>query len=269
MKIAFVNFTYSKDVELVKQMIRGIDRLWRLYPEHEITLSIYDDSNNPAGNIFDTKVSGFYTATTFNRNGNLNGLEAIYGILDSYKDTKTRTGCDWVVKVDSDTYVSNLEWLLSSDHEKTSAVYSAFHNPVTPIGSCYAISAKFIDAIIETVHREDIVARIKKGTGPEDMCIMAAARSGGNWVHPHGEKATLCYIVGTPQEGAMPLPEELAREAAKTPEDRYNGFLKRTAVAFKKYFLEPEVDEYARINAIRTMREFADYAEDKPTPEKS
>lgn len=48
--------------------------------------------------------------TTFERSGNLNGVEAVSGIIDLLEEYGK--GMDWIMKVDSDVIIFSIDWLL-------------------------------------------------------------------------------------------------------------------------------------------------------------
>jgi hypothetical protein len=96
-------FSFADDgpclIESVAQF-RSIAPGWRVV--------IADDAKKPISDATLALVRpDRYMRTTFHRGSSLNGWEAVFGVLDTFREVAS----DGVLKVDSDTLVMNLDWL--------------------------------------------------------------------------------------------------------------------------------------------------------------
>ena len=156
-------FAYAGDALPVVECVRHLTwigvRAW-----------VFDDAENPLpgwvrGDIW--RMGAAYEATTFPRQGNLNGTACAIGILESMLST----GADVVAKIDADTLVVHPEMFAAG----TVGCCSTSTNWRDCFGACYSM------------RRETIVAAlaILRGlpddpTCPEDLTIWTAIRATGH-----------------------------------------------------------------------------------------
>ena len=112
MKIALMYFCYDKDEKMLNLSLKTIDRLRKIY---DIDVYVIDDLNHPMKEIPKNVI---YWSTSFNRNFNLNGKEALDGVISCYTKIFNQNNYDWVIKVDPDTVVNTLEDFEIVDPEK-------------------------------------------------------------------------------------------------------------------------------------------------------
>lgn len=158
MRIAVVFFTYGGDEDLLRLAVEGAKRL-QGREGCTVDIYVYDQADRP---LSEPPPGVEYTRTTFDRGGNLNGLEcvdamaAIYAALGWYYD--------WIIKADSDAIIRDLDWVLAFDPTATSMVGSSHKGQKHIHGSCYAVSADGAQAmqraLSEPKNREEI-ARIR------------------------------------------------------------------------------------------------------------
>ena len=157
MRIAICFFSYNKDTELLKQALRGVKRLREKNLEDTIDAYVFDDHNAPLEQALLPEWVN-YAQTTFNRCRNLNGLECVQGMLSVYADLASK-GYEWVIKVDSDTYINNLEWLRTLDHNRIAHTGSCHVHDYSS-GACYALSSSGIAALQEKLTDPIIQKRV-------------------------------------------------------------------------------------------------------------
>lgn len=105
MNVAFVYFTFSKDTDLLLQSIRGLRLLSK---KHSVDIHIVNDALSPITTIPD---GCFYHETSEDRGQNMIGNKWVvteYNILNEIQKSKDY---DWVVKIDSDTWVNSIDFL--------------------------------------------------------------------------------------------------------------------------------------------------------------
>lgn len=175
MKLALCYFTYSKDKPLLELSLRSIARLKRLRPDVETTIYVVDDGKSPIETLPDGV--DYYLKTSWDRKGNLNGVENFYGMLETYKEI-LKDGHDWVVKIDCDTYVNDWDWLDNVDGEKTASV-GMYINRYFQNGCLYALSAKGVEEIDKIASRESVMVRMSRGPACEDIMFSALSKMTG------------------------------------------------------------------------------------------
>lgn len=101
-------FTYNLDAKALTQSIKSFRRV---YPNGIV--GICDDSNNPViSEIIQTIAPDYYELRLWNSKGNLNGWEAIRGILEfQVKMHDLFPGHEGALKIDSDTLILDNSWL--------------------------------------------------------------------------------------------------------------------------------------------------------------
>lgn len=156
MKTAVVIFTYTKDAELAEVAAAAAIRAGAS------VLLVWDREIPPDAE--QRTPDAIHTASTFPRNGNLNGRECCLGILDIFNSVAE--GVDWVVKVDSDTLISaRLLERLESSRKDSEGFYVL--NTATPWwGCCYALRSATVRKLSEIAQSWNF-----QGACPEDHTI--------------------------------------------------------------------------------------------------
>lgn len=192
MKVLFCIFSYATDLPLLCRNIDSIDRLKTLYPEHEILTAVVNDSNLPIS-AEDMPSVDIVKTTSWKRGFNLTDLENIFGQLGMYSELSEETGADVVIKMDSDTMMSRLDWLdvFTGDNAPSmfgTCIYSTLNHIC---GYFYGMKPDVIAAMKQLANDESIAARIsatREGWILEDriytrLAQMAHARKLCNGVH--------------------------------------------------------------------------------------
>ena len=252
MRVTIVLPTYATDAALCAQAIRGVERLRRLCPDDRIRLVIADDAAAPLPET--PQGADERLTTTFPRNGNLNGIACIRGLLDTYAAAALEDD-DWVVKMDSDTYLCHLEWIRG---RKEGHVYN--HNGIANriFGSSYALTPATAKAARAIAERQDIEARITKWYGPEDLCISCLCRMTGNGWH-----MMPCHLGGVFAPGQAP--QTLGGNLVASSREEA---LCRPFVTFKEFWTRRAGVNAQRVaSALEALTAFAEFAEAQPIPE--
>ena len=112
MKLAFIYFTYTKEIDILNLSLEAFD-------DNDMSdVYILDDANNPLPYIPGKVIKDNYKRTSFKRNNNLNGIECLDGMIQEYNRIMSIKNYDWVVKVDSDTFINDFDLLKSIDATK-------------------------------------------------------------------------------------------------------------------------------------------------------
>ncbi len=162
MNAAFLTFTCSRDADLVPLWAHSIRRLLPDAPLIAAVDRADEDMQLPR------KVTRLIT--DFDRQGNLNGVEAIAGILASIKLVGQTTGLP-VVKMDSDTVLTGAGWL----EELAVRDYVGFEGGIalTATGICYGMTEAGADKILRSITPWPWQT---DGKFPEDQTIFSLAQ---------------------------------------------------------------------------------------------
>lgn len=151
MKIALVYFTYDKDEKLLAETITASK-----YFDDGNTYDIFviDDGNHPMKNI----PKGYeYKQTFWDRCENLTGVRGFIEIIKEYKAILDK-GYEWVVKVDPDTWVNNLNFIKEGDSEIYGEIGFkgdfAVHKSPVKLGITECFSKLGIDAILNFINHK-------------------------------------------------------------------------------------------------------------------
>lgn len=115
--------------------------------------------------------------TTFFRSGNLNGRESVVGQLETMKSISEDS--DWVLKVDSDTLVTRLNWLHNKTHPLIGVCILGVRNF---FGACYAIKSSTIDKFVEEAKVIDL-----KDLSAEDLIMFELGKKIGYFRYHYNE----------------------------------------------------------------------------------
>lgn len=165
MKVAFCIFSYDLDKELCRIAVASIDRLKTLYPEHEIQTAIINDGNAPIPTE-DMPPVEIVKTTTWARGLNLSSTENIFGQAAIYKELVEETGADVIVKMDSDTIASRLDWLKDLDGDNPVFMWGTQTAEFRSMfGHFYAIRKETALALYELLQDEAVAKRVSGITG--------------------------------------------------------------------------------------------------------
>lgn len=184
MNAAFLTFTCARDAALVPLWAQAVRRLCPSAP----LIAAVDRADECMP--LPRKVTRF--VTDFDRQGNLNGLAAIAGILGTIAAVGQGTGLP-VVKIDTDTVLAGCNWLA----ELGALDYIGFEggHPLTATGICYGMTAAGAQKIISSCSPWPWQS---SGKLPEDqtICSLALLHSRAR-LHPWaGGRHVLAFMPG-------------------------------------------------------------------------
>lgn len=116
-KIAVCYFSYHKDIDFLNESLKHLQKTIERHSEHEVRVYVFDDGRCDK-NIKKKELVGSPTliATHFNRNGNLNGFECIYGMFTEYAKISQRFEYDYLIKLDSDCVLNTFDYILAVEN---------------------------------------------------------------------------------------------------------------------------------------------------------
>lgn len=257
MKLALCYFTYSKDKQLLELSLRSVERLRRVRPDVETTVYLIDDGKSPIETLPDG--TDYYLKTFWDRKRNLNGVENFYGMLETYKEI-IKGGYDWVVKIDSDTYVNDWDWLDNIDGEKTVSV-GMYNHLWFPHGCIYALSAKGVAEIDKVASRDSVRVRMSRGTACEDVMFGALAMMTGMQMERMNIRGN---VLGGNRGGYQDFEWDGKPYIPKVENPDPALLFKHISVTFKQNsnrHTDAECDAY-REDAIARMKDYADWVDE-------
>lgn len=161
-------YCYKEDykcLELCVGQIRKVDPDCRIY--------LFDDGKAPLAKK-DIPKGGdvFYKKTYFQRNGNLNGLECVRGMLSCMQDIP---GKDPIIKVDADTLIMSISEIRKSLFERR-MLAGGFQCavPFAWSGVCYWVTRRFIREALDALVTREFPERPDQ-TYPEDVTMSMLA----------------------------------------------------------------------------------------------
>lgn len=242
MNIALVFFTYAADAPLLELAVQAAPRLRA--QGHEVTVYVFDEAEHPLATVPEGVQ---YTRTTFNRCGNLNGLECITGMASIFAELSTRH--TWIVKADCDTFVNHLHWLEGVD-PATVPMVGTVHVNKHASGACYAISAQAAPRMAAMLGTPIWQGRAER-CHCEDRFFWNAALHG------------IGGAQGRDGAGNPVAPTHLHHDWMASPQHSFAELATAAAVDFKRcrWNTHPSTWQNDRESAIARMREYVDFVQ--------
>lgn len=261
MNIAIVYFSFYKDKALLLQSLRAIPRLTK-DGRDTITTFVFDDASSPIGPEPFAGAEVRYSTTDFPRGGNLNGTTCVLGMAACFRNIFDALSPDWLIKVDSDVFINDLEFLRNLDPTTVggSGSFSELH---FAHGCLYAISAYGLDAIENQLAREDVVKRMNAyhGLVQEDRMFSLLMRMGG-------ARQFRLEATNNPLIHGRGCYQDFDWASVKRRENpSYDEMLKHCGVSFKLQTCSTRSEaerDANRADALVRLTAYADFAVEQP-----
>lgn len=261
MNIAIVYFSFSKDKALLLQSLRAIPRLTK-DGRDTITTFVFDDASSTIGPEPFAGTGVRYSTTDFPRCGNLNGTACVLGMYTCFRNIFDTLSPDWIIKVDSDVFINDLEFLRNLDPTTVggSGTFSELH---FAHGCLYAVSAYGLSAIESQLARDDIIKRMDASTylANEDRMFSLLMRMGG-------ARQFRLEATNNPLSHGRGCYQDFDWASVKRRENpSYDDMLKHCGVSFKTqtYSTRSEAERDAnRADALTRITAYADFAVEQP-----
>lgn len=142
----YVCFTCKRDEPLLHLHYQAIKRI-----DKEAVINYILDESEAETIALPAGSKGF--TTSFNRNGNLIGFDALKGILNTFKYISQLHGNQPIIKIDSDIILTDIEWLNIINDGEVSMTGISPASTFTCSGGCYALSFKCLCDIIDFIEQ--------------------------------------------------------------------------------------------------------------------
>lgn len=164
MATSYVFFSFAGDRDCLVQAIRSIRAF-----DPTGKIAVFDDGNDPMRNPPQVDL---YERSHWERNYNLNGRECIMGELLSFQKAARMCGAEWVVKMDSDTILTDPDRALHiMQNERLDLCGSTWPGSETAWGPFYMLRASIVPRMMETV------SAIAELSDEEDKGMTAVCRA--------------------------------------------------------------------------------------------
>ena len=142
----FCIFTYGEDAYMLWQCIRAIRKIGGT----RNNIFVFDDAANP---LPYPPPNVKYKQTYFDRKGNLNGKECTQGMLFSMLEAAKESKADVVIKVDSDTILNNLTWLLNNDFMNSHCGFKLKEDQHHISGQVYSLPSWCLFKMLQEIYK--------------------------------------------------------------------------------------------------------------------
>ena len=172
MNACFTYFTYSKDFDLLRCSIKSL-QFW--LPKCKIF--VVDDKDNPISKEQKSRLDNMnviYRQSQFIRNGNLNGVNCICGIIDELKKSAEESGANVSFKIDSDCFMFDYkiaDIIKTQKSPKVLLLKSLGSEFLSGYGMFYGIPTRSLDKIKESFLNSECAKTKSEYQLPEDVHI--------------------------------------------------------------------------------------------------
>lgn len=158
-RFSFVVFACRQDQPLLKYCANSIRNLMKTVGG---CLVIVDDTDNPLDASLGIPQHELMLKSGSRKN-RLDGLDNVINELTIFSKVGALTRCDWVIKVDCDTIINNLNWMLNADATVGGVFHRIYSNIFHPCGLCYAIRPSCAEQIRKLLEEPTIRHAIDDG----------------------------------------------------------------------------------------------------------
>lgn len=141
LRIKIIYFTYKNDAQILKESLKSVKHTFDKYKNDIVySVSVLDEINKE----LDTDTIKFiqslnfnYRVTDWDRKGNLIGQQNLVRQVEEFYNESI--GYDYIIKIDSDTMIYDLNFLLTKINDTYLLYGNSFNNTTYPIGNFYMI----------------------------------------------------------------------------------------------------------------------------------
>lgn len=181
MKLYIYIFTFDRDIDLLEYCLKStLKTKEHLNEGEELVVSVVNDMRFGKSQLTKEKAlelgADRYIESTFDRKGNLNGLECIEGMLRVYVDN-TPDDADFAMQLDADCLLQDIEWARAS--KKYGAMLAGqlidkndrSFPLMAALGAGMLLTKRLCKKILDLLKNVDIRDRISRGPGHSDVML--------------------------------------------------------------------------------------------------
>ena len=158
--IGIVIFSYYKDEDFLTLCLKGLLHTIAKSPMFNVRVFVVDDNNMKTKiNVKNLPIAEYkgnleVIYTDWDRKGNLNGFDCMYGMVSTYYTLSQKYNLDYVLKFDSDCFLNTLDYIIDTEN--------ALRNMNIPVESLLQTGSSFCNiccqGCAQTITRKGVLA---------------------------------------------------------------------------------------------------------------
>lgn len=158
--IGIIIFSYYRDEDFLTLCLKGLLHTIAKSPMFNVRVFVVDDNNmkkkinvkNLPTKEYKGNLEVIYT--DWDRKGNLNGFECMYGMVSTYYNLTQKYNLDYVLKFDSDCFLNTLDYIIDTEN--------ALRNMNIPVERLVQTGSSFCDiccqGCAQTITKKGVIA---------------------------------------------------------------------------------------------------------------
>jgi hypothetical protein len=120
--IGIIIFSYYKDEDFLTLCLKGLLHTIAKSPMFNVRVFVVDDNNMKTKiNVKNLPIAEYkgnleVIYTDWDRKGNLNGFDCMYGMVSTYYTLSQKYNLDYVLKFDSDCFLNTLDYIIDTEN---------------------------------------------------------------------------------------------------------------------------------------------------------
>lgn len=120
--IGIIIFSYYKDEDFLALCLKGLLHTIAKSPMFNVRVFVVDDNNMKKKiNVKNLPIKEYKGSleviyTDWDRKGNLNGFDCMYGLVSTYYNLTQKYNLDYVLKFDSDCFLNTLDYIIDTEN---------------------------------------------------------------------------------------------------------------------------------------------------------
>ena len=158
--IGIIIFSYYKDEDFLALCLKGLLHTIAKSPMFNVRVFVVDDNNMKTKiNVKNLPIKDYkgnleVIYTDWDRKGNLNGFECMYGMVSTYYNLTQKYNLDYVLKFDSDCFLNTLDYIIDTEN--------ALRNMNIPVERLVQTGSSFCDiccqGCAQTITKKGVIA---------------------------------------------------------------------------------------------------------------
>ena len=158
--IGIIIFSYYRDEDFLTLCLKGLLHTIAKSPMFNVRVFVVDDNNMKKKiNVKNLPIKEYkgnleVIYTDWDRKGNLNGFECMYGMVSTYYNLTQKYNLDYVLKFDSDCFLNTLDYIIDTEN--------ALRNMNIPVERLVQTGSSFCDiccqGCAQTITKKGVIA---------------------------------------------------------------------------------------------------------------
>lgn len=158
--IGIIIFSYYRDEDFLTLCLKGLLHTIAKSPMYNVRVFVVDDNNMKKKiNVKNLPIKEYkgnleVIYTDWDRKGNLNGFDCMYGMVSTYYNLTQKYNLDYVLKFDSDCFLNTLDYIIDTEN--------ALRNMNIPVERLVQTGSSFCDiccqGCAQTITKKGVIA---------------------------------------------------------------------------------------------------------------